>query len=197
MRQIYFNEEWGLNKRHLCKAIWFSWDFGVYSGCRSISIVVISLAPRQNYSRWVQPGSCMGLGLFILRWHTSVKMKAPLWQTAAAAAAAADTAQLYFVSVCVCTVYRLLPSRTGDLCVYTLRRLLWVYIWTCWVFAAIEAGRCYRATLCVQYLRLPPLKISTVIYSNTSWLFGGSSNPAFSWIQFAWRGHYPKRSVCP
>lgn len=44
--------------------------------------------------------------------------------------------------------------------------------------AAVGAGRCYHATLCVQNLRLPSLKISTIIYSNRS--VGGSSNPAIS-----------------
>lgn len=42
--------------------------------------------------------------------------------------AAAAMAQLYFVSVCVCTVYTLLPSRTSDLCVYTLETFMSVYM---------------------------------------------------------------------
>lgn len=50
-------------------------------------------------------------------------MKALQWQTAAAA-----TAQLYFVSVCVCTVNILLQSRTGDLYVYTLGTFMSVYM---------------------------------------------------------------------
>lgn len=140
--------------------------FGVYSGCCSVEIVLFFCflrAPRQNYSRRVQQSSLMGLRTmcwcpktlrrFLLRWHRSVKMKAPQWQTAAAA-----SAQLYFVSVCVCTVNILLPSRTRDSCVYTLETFMSVYmdvLSVSWQWCCVCAGGCYRTTFCVQYLRLP------------------------------------------